>query len=56
MENNTDYVCEWCDTRATEFVGEHPEKCRVIYCDKHKTKTWHAPKKLIVGKGEVNDS
>lgn len=51
-----DYICEWCDPRASIIVQQDPEKCKVAYCKKHKTVTWHVPKKLIVEKGEVNDS
>ena len=37
------YICEWCHPEYQQFVSEHPEECRVRFCLKHNTKTWHAP-------------
>jgi len=34
-----EWVCEWCE--PSDVPQNTPERCRVMYCEKHKTRTWH---------------
>lgn len=35
--------CEWHNVKASEIVGKYPEKCKLEFCPKCGTYTWHAP-------------
>lgn len=36
------WACEWHNEEAHRVVSERPTECRIMYCARCRTRTWHA--------------
>jgi len=41
-EDKIEWVCEWCEPSLEPSL--HPDRCAILWCEKHQMKYWHYPR------------